>query len=129
MNMFAFIFLIVFSIAVVAYFQSRSPSPETVTNDLALNGTQISSASPSLLVAEGMSDLPQENLLLIIQDQENKVLVTIDYDGHITYGEGYTPDVAARILWDAVGELPAENARLRKELEVCSGTKTIPRSP
>lgn len=33
----------------------------------------------------------------------NKIIVTIRPDGTIEYGEGYTPDDAARALWDAVG--------------------------
>jgi hypothetical protein len=30
-------------------------------------------------------------------------LVTIRPDGQIEYHEGYTPDIAARIFWDALG--------------------------
>jgi hypothetical protein len=32
-----------------------------------------------------------------------KTQVTIKPDGTIIYGEGYTPDEAARAFWDAVG--------------------------
>jgi hypothetical protein len=43
-------------------------------------------------------------------------IVTIHPDGTIEYGEGYTPDAAAKALWDAVGierkarNCPAEHA-------------------
>lgn len=32
-----------------------------------------------------------------------KTHVTIQPDGTIIYGEGYTPDAAAKAFWDAVG--------------------------
>jgi len=32
-----------------------------------------------------------------------KTLVTIKPDGEIVYGEGYTPDAAAKAFWDALG--------------------------
>ena len=33
----------------------------------------------------------------------DKPMVTIRPDGTIEYGEGYTPDAAAKAFWDAVG--------------------------
>lgn len=33
----------------------------------------------------------------------NAALVTIRPDGTIEYGEGYTPDTAAKAFWDAMG--------------------------
>lgn len=33
----------------------------------------------------------------------NKLIVTIRPDGSIEYGEGYTPDAAAKAFWDAMG--------------------------
>lgn len=36
-------------------------------------------------------------------DTNSRVIVTIKPDGSIEYGEGYTPDAAAKALWDAVG--------------------------
>ncbi len=35
--------------------------------------------------------------------QVGKTYVTIKPDGTIVYGEGYTPDAAAKAFWDAVG--------------------------
>lgn len=32
-----------------------------------------------------------------------KTYVTIKPDGEIVYGEGYTPDAAAKAFWDALG--------------------------
>lgn len=35
-------------------------------------------------------------------DDNGGVLVEIAHDGTLTYGEGYTPDDAARRFWDAL---------------------------
>lgn len=31
--------------------------------------------------------------------------VSVGTDGHVTYGPGYTPDVAAKAFWDAVEKI------------------------
>lgn len=39
-----------------------------------------------------------------IYTNEHQPLVTIHEDGTLTYGEGYTPDVAAKAFFDALAE-------------------------
>lgn len=46
-----------------------------------------------------MSDADQS----IVIKQAGKPLVTIKPDGTLEYGDGYTPDKAARAFWAAVG--------------------------
>ena len=64
----------------------------------------ISTTVNSLTISE-----PKDTSLSICFTQksgdryESKALVTIRPDGSIEYGEGYTPDAAAKALWDAVG--------------------------
>lgn len=43
------------------------------------------------------------NYALVIQG-ETHMLVGVRLDGTIEYGEGYEPDAAARIFWDALGQ-------------------------
>lgn len=38
----------------------------------------------------------------------NKIAVTINSDGKVTYGESYKPDAAAKAFWDSVGLERAE---------------------
>ena len=35
-------------------------------------------------------------------NQGGRILVTIHADGSMTFGEGYTPDAAAMVVWDAI---------------------------
>lgn len=54
---------------------------------------------------------------LTIVGSDGSALVTIRRDtGEIEYGEGYEPDDAARVFWDAFSTLPTENERLREAL-------------
>lgn len=48
---------------------------------------------------------PQDTSLSInvAKDGISNPIVTIKPDGTIEYGKGYTPDAAAKALWDAVG--------------------------
>ena len=40
----------------------------------------------------------------IIQNETGKPLVTFTNDGTVTFGEGYTPDAAARSFWHAMAQ-------------------------
>lgn len=42
-------------------------------------------------------------MAITIQAGSRGAMVTIQPDGSIEYGQGYTPDAAAKIFWDAVG--------------------------
>lgn len=57
---------------------------------------------------------------LMITGSANQPLVTITRDGRLEYGEGYDPDAAARIFWEALAANDcrgAELLRLRTALE------------
>lgn len=43
--------------------------------------------------------------LITISNTVNKPIVTIRPDGRLEFGEGYQPDEAARVFWDAVQRL------------------------
>ncbi len=45
-----------------------------------------------------------EPLFLLEVFNAKGALVQIDFDGNITYGEGYDPDETARVFWDAVAK-------------------------
>lgn len=45
---------------------------------------------------------------LIINGANNKPMVNILRDGTIEFGENYTPDEAARIFWQCIGDWPAK---------------------
>ena len=57
--------------------------------------------------------VPQpRNFILIGKDE--KMLVTIHPDGTIEYGKDYTPDKAARIFWETLGQdMPCKELRKR----------------
>jgi len=46
---------------------------------------------------------PKESAIRI-NSEENKLLVDIARDGTMTFGEDYTPDEAAKVLWRCVAE-------------------------
>jgi len=50
------------------------------------------------LAVRGPSDVP--NLITI--NKGSTALVAISVDGKVTFGEGYSPDEAARIFWEGV---------------------------
>jgi hypothetical protein len=51
---------------------------------------------------------------LVIGTSRNRTLVTIHPDGTIGYGEAYSPDEAARVLWESIARRrPDFEARLR----------------
>lgn len=39
---------------------------------------------------------------IVILDENNKMMVRLHGDGHVEYGEGYTPDDGAKKFWDAM---------------------------
>ena len=45
----------------------------------------------------------QSPFVFIIQGHDGKMMVSVGYDGTLTYGESYTPDAAAKTFWEAVG--------------------------
>jgi hypothetical protein len=45
---------------------------------------------------------PKDADILRIQRPDGSALVTLHHDGSLTYGEGYTPDEAAKTFWDAI---------------------------
>ncbi len=59
-------------------------------NNWTINGSSI-----------GVSQPEQQNLSI-------GGLVTIHPDGTIEYGPGYTPDAAAKVFWQAIGEQRAK---------------------
>lgn len=61
-------------------------------------GAPLSDGSPSSLTFGNITGPPSLSIRM-----GNGALVTIRPDGTIEYGEGYTPDAAAKALWDAVG--------------------------
>lgn len=40
--------------------------------------------------------------LISIFGKERKLLIRVNRDGTLEYGEGYTPDEAARLFWEAL---------------------------
>lgn len=48
--------------------------------------------------------------LFILYNDEGQDLITVNLsDGDITYGENYTPDEAARMFWDSIGQIKVED--------------------
>lgn len=81
-------------------------------------------------IEQGFTPLPESDDLLSIHSSLNTPLVVIRPDGSIEYGPDYTPDEAARILWETVasygmamwqtmaraaGWTPPENSDTNKE--------------
>lgn len=64
---------------------------------------------------EVASDAEPKNYPLVIRagDNDAPVLVAIDDHGEITYGEGYEPDEAARIFWEAMSAQMPPGFRLQ----------------
>lgn len=50
---------------------------------------------------------------IVIDGANGSPLVTIKPDGTIVYGDGYTPDAAAKAFWDAVGRRARPQLRLK----------------
>lgn len=50
---------------------------------------------------------------LIIATSEKRILVRIQPDGTITYGPEYTPDEAAKVLWEAIARQRRQDEELR----------------
>src|SRR5690606_28766198 len=61
---------------------------------------------PSGQDSEMSDDKPSDNDLVI--RTASRILVTIKPDGRLVYGDGYTPDEAARALWEALARKRAE---------------------
>lgn len=40
--------------------------------------------------------------LISIYGEQGRLMVTVKRDGTLAYGEGYTPDAAARLFWEAL---------------------------
>ena len=65
----------------------------------------------STMANEDQIALPGNGAVSLFSIQQNpsmrisvgKTYVTIKPDGTIVYGEGYTPDAAAKAFWDAIG--------------------------
>lgn len=50
----------------------------------------------------------------VIMGAADTPLVTISFkDGSLTYGEGYTPDAAAKAFWEAMGQYSPHEATIR----------------
>ncbi|HDZ73737.1 MAG TPA: hypothetical protein ENH55_13410 [Aurantimonas coralicida] len=64
-------------------------------------------AAPALAQDTGLTIKPQlENAGLLHFVHEGVTVVSIDLrDGSVEYGEGYAADEAARVFWEAVGQL------------------------
>ena len=48
----------------------------------------------------------EEDPLLTIRGAEDRMMVEIHSDGTLRFGEGYTPNEAARIFWEAIAHFP-----------------------
>lgn len=65
----------------------------------------FSRVSGSTLIS--MPDSPRN---MVIHRPNGRPLVTIDFDdGHITFGEDYTPEGAAKIFWEAISNFCPKN--------------------
>ena len=60
-------------------------------------------------------EIKQSPFAFTIQNHDGKMMVSVGYDGTLTYGDSYTPDAAAKIFWEAIGHT-APMKRIR-ELE------------
>ena len=49
--------------------------------------------------------------VIYIHGETGTALVTIHQDGRLEYGEGYTPDEAARIFWEAIAHMAPTSYR------------------
>jgi hypothetical protein len=45
---------------------------------------------------------PEPTQLLMVSDAKSQLVVSIGMDGKVTFGEGMTPDDAAKAFWEAV---------------------------
>ena len=60
-------------------------------------------------------EIKQSPFMLTINAPDGSRLVSVNYDGTLTYGAGYAPDAAARIFWESVSA--AEPTKRIAELE------------
>jgi hypothetical protein len=83
------------------------PEPEQATPADELE-IAAAAADPSII--------PGKNYPLVIRAGavDAPVLVAVDDQGELTYGEGYEPDEAARIFWEAMATQMPEGFKIKE---------------
>ena len=71
-------------------------------------------AQPEIQSIGTISVIRPQHANLMLVGLNGKVLVTINPNGTIEYGKDYTPDKAAKMFWEALGQdMPCKELRKR----------------
>ena len=92
--------LVVFLLAVAAWPQTH-PAPLRLNQVLDLNAPRsftMSAKNPGPSIGIGGSQI------FFVKDEDGNLMVNIDQQGKVTYGEKYKPDDAAKTFWNVLAK-------------------------